>query len=203
MHRIHRKTAPRVVGGRAMRKNRHEVTRGLIDETRDHVLVTRQRPGRGYCHVVTQPEVHRFVALVPDWPALSRGLHAIVLGPGSEWADGRHDSGVITLHAWNMELERRVVPAWYEAHAAVLGRLGVPCEPLEDDEQRRVLCRFDRTSARDFHLVHVLLHELGHHRDRMTTRSRTASRGEDFAESFAREREAEVWTRYCRLQSVG
>lgn len=195
-HRFHRKTAPRVVGGRPMRKNRHEQTRGLIDETRGYPVVTRERPGKGYCHVVSQRDIHSFLEIVPDWAELSRGLHAIVLAAGSVRADGTHDRGVITLNAWDVELERVVEPWWYNEHAGVLERLGVPCEHGED----LVRCKFDRRTARDFHLLHVLLHELGHHHDRMTTRSRRdAARGEHYAEAFALERERVVWERWTRL----
>ena len=198
MPHIHRKTAPRVVGGRAMRKNRHEQTRGLIDETRGYPIIVRERPGRGYCHVVSQRQILAFVELLPDWAELSRGLHAIVLAPGNESADGTHNRGVITLDAWEAELERVVVASWYAAHANVLDRLGVPCEPFREDDEDVVRCKFDRRTARDFHLLHVLLHELGHHHDRMTTRTRRdCARGEHYAESFALERERVVWERYC------
>ncbi len=46
-------------------------------------------------------------------------------------------------------------------------------------------------------LVHILVHVLGHHHDRMTTRSRkSTARGESFAERYAREHEDEILTRY-------
>lgn len=45
-----------------------------------------------------------------------------------------------------------------------------------------------------FQLLHVLPHELGHHRDRMTTRSRiSAARGEPFAERYANEVFERLW----------
>jgi hypothetical protein len=46
--------------------------------------------------------------------------------------------------------------------------------------------RWTEGQARAFQLLHVLPHELGHHRDRMTTRSRDrAARGEPYAERYA------------------
>src|SRR4051795_2626468 len=46
--------------------------------------------------------------------------------------------------------------------------------------------RWTETQARAYQLLHVLPHELGHHHDRMTTRSRgNAARGEPFAEAYA------------------
>src|SRR4051812_16304253 len=100
MHSTPRKTAPRVVGGRAMRKNNHEVTRGLVDPYRGYPAVARERPGRGYRHVLGQRDVHAFLGILPDWAELSRGLSAIVLAPGDELVDGRIQRGIIELCAW-------------------------------------------------------------------------------------------------------
>jgi hypothetical protein len=57
------------------------------------------------------------------------------------------------------------------------------------------LVKWTEGRARAFQLLHVLLHELGHHRDRMTTRSRqgAAPRGEAFAETYARQYESRIW----------
>ena len=78
----------------------------------------------------------------------------------------------------------------------MLERLDVPTEPCGGDT---VLCRFDEASARGFLLMHVLLHELGHHRDRIETRRRVdCPRGEPFAESYANERAEALWPAYHR-----
>src|SRR5262249_49114544 len=120
----------------------------------------------------------------------------IVLAAGNRHADGLHDNGIISLMAWETELEREVSRQWHDEHRGVLRRLGVACEPSDCEWVR---CRFDESSARAFQLVHVFLHELGHHHDQMTTRSRkSAARGESYAEGFAVEREAVVWERYAR-----
>jgi hypothetical protein len=45
--------------------------------------------------------------------------------------------------------------------------------------------------------MHVLLHELGHHHDRITTRSqRDAARGESYAEAYAMRYVEALWHRY-------
>jgi hypothetical protein len=45
--------------------------------------------------------------------------------------------------------------------------------------------------------MHVLLHELGHHHDRMTTRSRNeAARGESYAETYANRYADRIWEAY-------
>jgi hypothetical protein len=180
-----------------MRKNNHEPTRGLVDPLRGHPVVARERPGRGYRHVASQRDVHAFLEILPDWPDLAVGLSAIVLAPGDPWVDGRHDRGVIELCAWNADLVRTHDRPHYDEHREIFERLGVPCEPAKPGW---VVCHFDERSARAFMLLHVLTHELGHHHDRMTTRSRAhAARGEAYAEAFARQQEALVWERYARL----
>jgi len=46
----------------------------------------------------------------------------------------------------------------------------------------------------------VLVHELGHHHDRMTSpRRRDATRGERYAEEYARRYEQTIWSKYCRV----
>lgn len=190
-----RKTSPRVVGGRVMRKNRHACTRGIVDASRGHPIVVRERPGRGYRHLLTQKHVHDFLAILPDWPTLARGLHGIVLAPGDRGYAGSHDRGVIEICAWDQEIVCEWERWFFDEHAAVLARLDVDHEPLEDGAVRVL---FTEDTARAYQLLHVLLHELGHHHDRMTTRSRRASRGEKYAEDFALDREALVWARYAR-----
>lgn len=81
----------------------------------------------------------------------------------------------------------------YEDHKAVLDRLGVRSHPIENG----VMCEFTEAQARAYQLLHILLHELGHHHDRMTTKSKVrASRGEPYAEAYALRHEAMIWKRY-------
>jgi hypothetical protein len=54
-----------------------------------------------------------------------------------------------------------------------------------------------RNKQRAFQLIHIFIHELGHHHDRMTTRSkRDACRGEGYAETYARRFEDLLLARY-------
>ena len=47
--------------------------------------------------------------------------------------------------------------------------------------------------------MHILLHELGHHHDRMTTTSQIRSaRGERFAETYALRYADSLWDAYFR-----
>ena len=73
-------------------------------------------------------------------------------------------------------------PAWLQEHARILDRLEVERDRLGERWQ----VRRTEEQARSFQLMHVLPHELGHHRDRMTTRSKArAARGELYAERYA------------------
>jgi hypothetical protein len=69
-----------------------------------------------------------------------------------------------------------------------------------DAPNLRYLGAFTETSAQAFLLVHVLVHELGHHHDRMTSPSRRdCTRGEPYAEEYARRYEDRIWPAYCRV----
>jgi hypothetical protein len=56
---------------------------------------------------------------------------------------------------------------------------------------------FTEATARAYPLLHVFLHELGHHHDRMTTRPpKHSARGERFADDYAMPYPDRVWQRY-------
>src|SRR3954452_23764667 len=58
--------------------------------------------------------------------------------------------------------------------------------------------RWTDAQARAYQLLHILPHELGHHHDRMTTRSRrNAARGEPFAEAYANRVLDRIWADYA------
>ncbi len=82
---------------------------------------------------------------------------------------------------------------WYLEHQPILEKLEVPCVRQSDEWE----LRFTDGTARAFQLIHFLIHELGHHHDRMTTRSqRDACRGEGYAEAYARRFEDVLLVRY-------
>jgi hypothetical protein len=83
------------------------------------------------------------------------------------------------------------IPSFIEEHRSLLDRLGVVREQVGDC----LVCKWNEPQARTFQLVHILVHELGHHHDRMTTRSqREASRGEPYVEEYARLHEDVLWS---------
>ena len=188
-----RKTAPGVKNGRVKKKNRHERTPNYWNTRQPELVVDRERPGRGYWHLLRKSDVVRFVGLLPDWEELVVGLDAIVLAHGSSRLDGFYRDGVIAISAWDREMAQVWTVEGADEHSDVLDLVGVKREPHE----RGVLCTFSVDSARAFQLCHVFLHELGHHVDNMSSKGTCPDRGEPFAEAYAVRRGGAIWTRYC------
>lgn len=198
MQRGNRKSAPQVIKGRVQKKNNWSLSTDyyVAPEPRT-VVIDRKRPGEGYKHVLNKSDITRFLEILPDWKNLAVGLNAIVLAPGEDNTDGYHVPGVVHICAWEAELWREHTRAQHEAHRDIFERLGVPCEDMGDGYYQ---CRFDEAAVRGYQLLHILLHELGHHHDRMTTRSqKQASRGEKYAEEYARLYEAVIWQQYQKV----
>jgi hypothetical protein len=86
---------------------------------------------------------------------------------------------------------------FFDEHRAFFERIGLAFDEHEADDE--VECRYTEDQARAFLLLHVFLHELGHHVDRMQTKQRKAGvRGEEFAERWANELAARIWPSYVR-----
>jgi hypothetical protein len=150
--------------------------------------------------VLLKRDIEHFLALLPDWNELSRGLVAIVLAPGDPTCLGWHRPGIVAVCAWERKLAQWCNGDFVFDHRQVLDRLGVECEPRKKAGEPGFMCKFTEASVRGFLLMHVLLHELGHHHDRMTTRSRQdCGRGEDYAEQYALRYAAQLWERYFKV----
>lgn len=193
MRHINRKATPKVVGGQVQKKNNREDTPSYYDTPQPMPLIDRQRPGKGYRHVLMQRDIETFIGLLPEWAELSRGLNAIVLAPGERTTDGWHEPGVVHICAWETNLWVNYAVSHYDEHKPLFDRLGVRSHSVENG----VMCEFSEAQAQAYQLLHILLHELGHHHDRMTTKSQVrASRGEPYAEAYALRYEAVIWERY-------
>ena len=196
MRTSQRKSAPEVTGGRVQKKNNWEISPNYYDTPQVMPVIDRKRPGKGYRHILKKRDIYDFIGILPDWPELSRGLNAVVLAPGDFSLYGYHVPGVVHVCAWAENLWIECEPFYYERDQAILERLGVPCLPTNNNIY---ICRFNESTARAFQLLEILLHELGHHHDRITTRSqRRASRGEPYAEEYARRYQAQIWDDYQR-----
>ena len=199
MRQINRKATPKVVGGRVQKTNDPERSPSYYDTPQALPVIDRQRPGKGYRHVLMQRDIETFIGLLPEWAELSRGLNAIVLAPGEYSFGGWHTLGVVGICAWEADLWVDYAVSHYEDHKDIFDRLGVVSHPIE----KGVMCEFTEAQARAYQLLHILLHELGHHHDRMTTKSKVrASRGEPYAEAYALKHEAVIWGGYQQAFGV-
>lgn len=197
MYSMTRKTAPQVKNGKVQFKNRWNVSPSYQNSTLDEWIIDRQKPGSGYRHLVHQADLRQFLERLPDWDTLRVGLDAVVLAPGDPYLLGWHRTGIVALSAW----DRNIIAEGFDwefvaEHATILEKLRVPCV----QDKGTWTMEFRESSARAFQLVHVLIHELGHHHDRMTTRTkRSPSRGEGFAESYANRHEDEILDIYWQV----
>ena len=191
-----RKTTPKVRGGKVQRKNRSKPTPNYYNTPQSVPVLERQRPGPGYRHLIRKAHLVDFISILPDWDELSIGLNAVLLAPAEEDADGWHDEGIVAVCAWPRTMWTEWIPQYVRDHRRILRRLGVPCEKHGSE----YTCRFTEATARAFQLLHVLLHELGHHHDRMTTRTRRhAARGEGYAEHYANQYADLIFERYVEV----
>lgn len=195
MSPMNRKSAPKVKRGRVQKKDNWTPTPTYYNADQPLPVIDRRRPGDGYRHLLRGRDIEEFIAILPEWDELSKGLNAIVLAPGGE-AMGWHEPGVVHVCAWEEELWwSDTIPSFVDDHREVFELLGVVVEKRGG----RLVTKWTEGQARAFQLLHVLLHEFGHHHDRMTTRSqRSAARGEWFAEEYARRHETNIWDDYLR-----
>jgi len=193
MQRGQRKTAPKVVDGKVQHKNRRALTPDYYNTPQDVPAIDRLRPGPGYRHLLSKRNIIDFVSIVPEWEELSRGLDVVQLAPGASNCDGWYAPGIVAICAWGRTVWRHAVPEYVVEHGTLFERLQVTA--TKHGGVYRL--EFTEASARAYQLLHVLLHELGHHHDRMTTKSKLRSaRGEGYAERWALENEARVFESY-------
>jgi hypothetical protein len=191
------RSSPRVKSGRQYRSERTSPAPPDHNLPGPYPQIVRQHPGPGHRHVLLVRHIRAFLAILPEWPSLSLGLNAILLAPARPDCDGFHRPGLVAICALPRNLSQLVPnPAYVEEHRDIFDRLGVPVEPTDEGH----ILHFTEETLRAYQLLHVFLHELGHHHDRMTTRSqRRASRGERFAELYARTHADHIWSRYFEL----
>ncbi len=196
-----RKSTPKVRDGKVQRKNRSAETPNYWNTIQEMPVIDRRRPGRDRRHILMKRDIVNFIRLLPDWPELSKGLNAIVLDEGGPGAAGEYvsRSGVITISSWNRDLWEDVKVGFFEEHQAIYERIGLDYEPDDWSKPQRYTLKWTEAQIRAYQLVHILLHELGHHHDRMTTRSRLRSaRGEGYAEEYAIKYLDLIWQRYLK-----
>jgi len=191
---LNRRTATKVKDGRVRRKNRHRPT------GHGGYILDRESPGRGFRHVASKRDVQAFIDIIPDWHRYSERLERIVLASRSNSCDGAHEfyhreeTGAIFLHAWHEDLWTDLTIPYFDSHRQIFETLGLSYDRGEDC----VTCRFTEAQARAFMLLHVFMHELGHHYDRIHQKHLDSSKGEDYAERFATSRFGQLYPAYVR-----
>jgi len=185
-----------VKDGAVQKKHRHVASAAL------GFVVDRESPVKGRRHVVTKRDIHEFTSIIPDWSRIREGLEGVVLTCGADPADGlyrfysRERTGSIEIPAWDGDLWTVFSLEYFVEHRELFERLGVPFEPKEGG----IECRFTLAQAKAFLLLHVFLHELGHHVDRMQSKQQDSSRrGEPFAEEYANTVSSLIWSEYVRV----
>lgn len=157
------------------------------------LLIRREPPGKGFHHFLNRKIVRSFIELLPQWTDITRGLDYILLARAEPGCDGWYDGKVVAISAWEQDCWRSIPSDYYAEHRLVLKRLNVETVKIGQN----YLCKFNPSSVRAFQLIHVLLHELGHHFDRISSSSgRASSRGELYAEKYAACYEEMIWERY-------
>ena len=190
-----RRNALRTRDGRVQKKNNWGANRDdYFAWRRAEIRLVRERPGSGYRHVLTVAQVREFIELLPDWDEAAIGLRAIVLAPGDHYAMGWYSAGVVALCAWpaHSGFWEETSEEFIKTNEHLLSLLEVEI----DRQKGRVGLLWTEAQARAFMLLDVLPHELGHHHDLMTTRSKRVGRGEPYAEAYARRTVEAVWPRY-------
>jgi hypothetical protein len=188
---MNRKSAPKVKAGRVQKKNNWAETPRKSGEGMP--LIDRQRPGDGYRHLLKRRDIEEFISILPDWDELSRGLESVVLSAHDD-SMGWHKPGSIGISSWEAKVWwENADPDFVELHRDILERLDVEMDKRGDD----LIVKWTEPQARAFQLLHIFLHELGHHHDRMTTRPKyEAARGEPFAETYASRYADRIWDTY-------
>ncbi len=189
-----KKTSPKVIGGLVQRKNNHSKT------ARNGYVIDRRRAGKGFRQVLKSKDIHDFTDIIPDWEVICEGIESIIIDAGDECRDGlyRHyndeDTGVIWLSAWPEGLWVEFNDTYFKQHQWHLDLL----EVVYEKKGNEWVCHFTESKAKGFMLLHVFLHELGHHVDKLRSRKKNVLRGGDrFAENYANQTLKEIWQDYC------
>lgn len=192
---MNRKTTPKVKNGKVQKKNRHTETENYWNTRQDTLQIDKESPGKGYKHFLKKADIIEFLEILPNWNEIEIELDAILLAQGGG-ADGWYNDGVIGICAWDKNMTSSIDKEYFNEHLDLFKRLEIKYEIKKET----VVCHFNDKQIKAFQLLHVLLHELGHHHDRINTKNKNKiGRGENYAESYAEKYEKKVWSKYFEL----
>ncbi len=188
-----RKTATKVKNGRVQKKNRQEPTPNYWNTRQEELQLDIEKPGKGYKHFLKKRDIVKFLELLPNWEELNVELDAVILARGGG-EDGWYSDGVVAICAWEKDKTVSLCKEYFNEHKKIFDRLNLEYEV----KANAVVCHFTEDQIRAYQLLHIFLHELGHHHDRISTKDRldNAPRGEKYAEDYALKYEKIIWTRF-------
>ena len=149
--------------------------------------------GMGYKHFLKKRDIIKFLQLLPNWEELNVELDAVILAEG-DGDDGWYDDGVLAICAWEKDKSVSLNKVYFYEHKEIFERLNLKYQVKRDT----VICDFNEEQIKAYQLLHIFLHELGHHHDRISTKEKidNAPRGEKYAEDYALKYEKIIWSRF-------
>lgn len=190
---MNRKTTPKVKNGKVQKKNRHRLTPNYWNIRQRELQLDIEKPGKGYKHFLKKRDILSFLKILPNWEELNIELDAVILAEGGG-ADGWYNDGVLAICAWEKEKTISMNRTYFDEHKDIFERLNVSHEIKSNG----VICHFTENQIKAYQLLHIFLHELGHHHDRVSTKEKVdnAPRGERYAEDYAFKYEKIIWNRF-------
>lgn len=191
-----RKTATKVKNGKVQQKNNHKLTPNYWNKSKEEIQIDIEKPGKGYKHFLKKRDIKNFLEILPNRNEIDIEFNAVLLARGSNYTDGWYYNGVIAICAWEKEMTREFNMSYFYAHKNIFDRLGVK----HTIRKNYVICDFTENQIKAYLLLHILLHEIGHHHDRVNTKSKKrCSKGEEYAESYALKYEKIIWSKYFEV----
>lgn len=187
-----RRTATRIKNGSVQKKNRHTRTPNYWNTNQEIIQLDIENPGKGYKHFLKKRDVKQFLEILPNREEIDIKFDAVLLAQGDHYTDGWYQNGVIGICAWEKEMTKEYSLEYFKAHKNIFDKLGVQYVVKQD----YVICDFTENQIKAYLLLHIFLHELGHHHDRLNTKSGKIARGENYAESYAFKYERIIWDKY-------
>lgn len=189
---MNRKTTPKVKDGKVQKKNRHDLTPNYWNTRQSVIQIDIENPGKGYKHFLKKRDIVRFLEILPHPNEIKKEFDAVLLARGGD-ADGWYLDGVVAICAWDKSMTSSLSTNYFNDHKELFERLGVKYEVKKNG----VICHFNEQQIRAYQLLHIFLHEIGHHHDRINTKSkRRPAKGEEYAESYAFKYEKIIWNKY-------
>ena len=187
-----RRTATRIKNGSVQKKNRHTKTPNYWNTYQDDIQIDVEAPGKGYKHFLKKRDIKQFLEILPNREEIDMMFDAVLLAHASYYIDGCYRNGVICICAWEKEMTKKYSLGYFNDHKSIFDKLGVKYTVKKD----YVICDFTENQIKAYLLLHIFLHELGHHHDRINTKSKRIARGENYAESYAFRYEEIIWNKY-------